>query len=325
MHFVSDTVKINHIDSTDTTFKITNEISTDDLIKSINHVGLISPPILKLKANNRYIVVSGFRRIAACHFLGWGHIDARIVSVDESDLNCFKLSIADNAQNRQLNVIEQAVSISKLSIFFSNDDVALSQESKKLGLNVNTGLIKKLKEINTVHAELKKKIATGVIPLTIGLELGELEHGTAIVFSQIIEELNPTLNHQKEIIRLSKEISRLNNVPMSDIINDCIIADTINDPELDRNQKIKKIRRKLKQIRYPEIVRFETKYFALMQRIKLPESIHLIPPVNFEGNTYSINLVFQNLAQFKDINKILNKMQNHPDFAKIIEKELEDN
>ena len=324
MQIFSDTVAINHIDLNDTTFKISTDSSTDDLIESIENIGLISPLILKSKADSRYIVVSGFRRVAACRIIGWQHVDARIIGEAENDLDCLKLAIADNALTRQLNVIEQADSISKLSAFYA-DEIELSRESKKIGLNVNPGLIKKLKEINTVHPELVKKMAAGIISLTIGLELGNVEQSSAIAFLQIIERLNPTLNHQKEIFRLTKEISRLNNVPLSEVINDLIASDTINDPELDRNQKIKRIRQKLNQIRYPEIVRFETNYLTCLQNIKLPESIHLIPPKDFEGNNYSMHLNFQNLNQFKEINHVLNKLQDHPDFAKILEKEFEDN
>jgi len=324
MQVIFDSVEIHHIDLNDTTFKITTKRSTNDLVASIGNIGLISPPILKQAADDKYIVVSGFRRVDACRFLGWQHVDARIIIETENNLKPLRLAIADNSLNRQLNVIEQAVSISKLSDFYA-DDISLSRESQKTGLNVNPGLIKKLKKINSIHNELKKKIAAGLISLTIGLELVKLEHKDAIAFSHIIEALNLTLNHQKEIIRLIKEISRLNNVPMSEVINESIITDTIDDPELDRNQKIKKIRQYLKQIRYPEIVRFEKNYLNCMQRMKLPDSIHLIPPADFEGNNYSMHLDFQNLNQFKDINNVLNKLQDHVDFARILEKKFEDN
>ncbi len=324
MKIVSDTVEIYLIDLNDTTFKITTNISTDDLVESIKNLGLISTPILKRKADNGYTVVSGFRRVDACRSLGWQHIDARIICEAENNLMCFKLAVADNALNRPLNMIEQAVSISKLSKFYA-DEIILSREIKKTGLNVNPGLIKKLKKINTLHNELKNKLAAGVISLAIGLELGEVGHGTATAFLQIFAALNPTLNHQKEMIRLTKEISKLNNVSMTEVINDCHIMDTINDPELDRNQKIKKIRLKLKQVRYPEIVRFEKNYATLLQHIQLPESIHLIPPADFEGNNFSMRLAFQNQDQFRDINNRLNKLQDHPDFARILEKEFEDN
>lgn len=324
MQITADRIEINQIDLNDITFKITTDISTDDLIESIKNVGLISPPILRYTADKRYIVVSGFRRVGACRSLGWQHIDARVVSETQSDLNPLKLAIADNCLNRQLNVIEQSVSISKLSVFFP-DDITLSRESQKIGLNVNPKLLKKLRKINSVDNDLKEKISAGIIPFSIGLELSEMEQSEAIAISQIIEQLHLTLNHQKEIIRLAQEGARLNNVPILDVIKDGNVTDVINDPGLDRNQKIKKIRRYLKQIRYPEIVRFETNYLACLQRMKLPESIQLNPPADFEGNNFSMVLHFQDLKQFKTVNDRLNELQDHPDFAKILEKEFEDN
>jgi ParB family chromosome partitioning protein len=324
MQITADRIEINQIDLNDITFKITTDISTDDLIESIKNVGLISPPILRYTADKRYIVVSGFRRVGACRSLGWQHIDARVVSETQSDLNPLKLAIADNCLNRQLNVIEQSVSISKLSVFFP-DDISLSRESQKIGLNVNPKLLKKLRKINSVDNDLKEKISAGIIPFSIGLELSEMDQSEAIAISKIIEQLHLTLNHQKEIIRLAQEGARLNNVPILDVIKDCNVTDVINDPELDRNQKIKRIRRYLKQIRYPEIVRFETNYLTCLQRMKLPESIQLNPPADFEGNNFSMVLHFQDLKQFKTANDRLNELQDHPDFAKILEKEFEDN
>ena len=152
-----------------------------------------------------------------------------------------------------------------------------------------------------------------------------MEQSEIFAFSQIIEELHLTLNHQKEIIRLVKEISRLNNVPILDVINDCNVADVISNTEYDRNQKIKKVRQYLKKMRYPEIVRFETNYLTCLHRIKLPDSIHLNPPAEFEGNNFSMNLHFQNMSQYKAVIDVLTELQDHPDFAKILEKEFEDN
>ena len=324
MNIIADSVDISQIDLDDTTFKITTDESTDDLVDSIKNVGLISPPILMRKSGGRYTIVCGFRRIDACRLLGWKHIEARVIPVCSNDARNLILAIADNTYNRQLNLIEQAVSISKLSKYYE-DDTALTREANKAGLPVNPGLVKKLKKINAAHEALKRKMAADVISLTIGLELAELELATALVLIRIIEELKLTLNHQKELIRLVKEISLIKQVPAANIINDVIISKIINHPEIDRNQKIKKMRHTLKQIRYPEIVRFEEKYFDHLQRMDLPESIHLIPPADFEGNNYSMSLNFNNRSQFQRIVETLTQLQNHPDFAKILEKNFEDN
>ena len=73
-------------------FHITTREYLDDLTASIQHAGLISPPIL-IKQNSGYTIVSGFRRIAACQKLGWNEIIACILEPDMSHLDCLKLAI----------------------------------------------------------------------------------------------------------------------------------------------------------------------------------------------------------------------------------------
>lgn len=319
-----DSVDLCHIDLSDTTFKITTNICSDNLIDSIRNVGLISPPTLARKSGGGYTVVCGFRRIAACDFLGWRRIDARILQVPENGLNRLLLAVADNIHTRPLNIIEQAAAVSKLGAYF-DDDIALSREAGRVGLCVNPGLIKKLKKINTVPLALKEKIAADVISLTIGLALSKLESAAIKAFVQVIEDLKLTLSHQKEMIQLVKEISRIKEMPIADMIDEVIVGQITSDPELDRNQKIKKMRHTLKQMRYPEIVCFEKNYFHHLQHLQLPESVHLVPPADFEGNNYAMQLNFQDLAQFKTIVAALNLLQDHPDFAKILDKNFEDN
>jgi ParB/RepB/Spo0J family partition protein len=319
-----DSVDLRHIDLSDTTFKITTGASSDNLIDSIRNVGLISPPIIARKPGGGYTVVCGFRRIAACAFLGWLRIDARIIESSENETNCLLLAIADNTHTRLLNVIEQAAAVSKLAVY-SSDDIALSREARKASLSVNPGLIKKLKKIDTVPAALKEKIAADIISLTIGLELAKLESAAVMAFVRIIEALKLTLSHQKEMIQRVKEIAKINEMPIADFVDQVIVDKIINDPELDRNQKIKKMRHTLKQMRYPEIVCFEKKYSNHLQQIQLPDSVHLVPPTDFEGSHYAMQLNFQDLPQFKTIVETLNQLQDHPDFAKILDKNFEDN
>ena len=68
------------VDQADRSFQITTQTSIDDLKASIPDIGLLNPPVLKEHAQG-YIVISGFRRIAACLALEWPSIRARIVPI----------------------------------------------------------------------------------------------------------------------------------------------------------------------------------------------------------------------------------------------------
>ena len=76
-HF--QTIPLSRIDLQDDTFRITTRTDVNDLLRSIQYDGLITPPLL-IKKSSAFIIVSGFRRIAACLELEWKEITARILS-----------------------------------------------------------------------------------------------------------------------------------------------------------------------------------------------------------------------------------------------------
>lgn len=323
MQFFSETIELGRVDSNDATYQISTQKSVEDLIASIRQVGLLSLPLLRSVDAGRLIIVSGFRRILACRELGWDRLDARIVGSAVSDLECCRLAIADNASNRTLNPIEQSVAISKLSTFF-DDDRTLSLEAQKSGLYANPDLIKKLKKLTTLYPELFDPIVSGVLSLTIALELGNLDRDAALVLLNLFEALKPTLNHQKEILTMAREISLAGNRPIFQLVRE-VTANIIDDQDLDRPQKIQKIRDQLQRLRYPEMVRFEKTFQERLQRLNLPETIRLLPPVNFEGINFTLSFTFQNINQFKSGNEFLCHLANKPDFKKILDKDIEDN
>ena len=325
MQFSSETIELGRVDSADTTYHISTQKSVEDLVASIRQMGLLSLPLLRLVEAGRWIIVSGFRRIAACRELGWDRMDARIVSPTANDLDCCRLAIADNnTGNRVLNIVEQSVAVSKLSAFF-DDDRLLSREAQKSGLQVNPELVKKLKKINALYPELAAPLISGVLPLTIALELGNLDRDAALMFLHLFETLKPTLNHQKEMLTLTREIALARHTPIVQWIRDVAGEGLLTDQNLDRHQKIHIIRDHLQRLRYPAMVRFEKIFQERLKRLNLPESIRLVPPVHFEGTDFTVSFTFQNVNQFKSGSEFLCRLGNQPDFKKILDKDVEDN
>jgi len=317
------TIELSRVDLTDTTYQISTPTPAEGLMTSIREVGLLSPPLLRASSPDRFIIISGFKRISACRELGLDPVDARIVGEGLSDLDCCRMAIADNTSNRALNAVEQSAAVLKLSAFF-DDDRTLSLEARKAGLDVNPELVKKLKKLTMLHAEMMAPIASGALPLTIALELGRLDRDAALAFLNLFEILKPTLNHQKEMLTLSREISAAGRIPILQVIRD-VTADMMMYESLDRPQKIQKIRNNLQRLRYPEMMRFEKQFQKRLLRLNLPECIRLVPPAHFEGTQFTLSLTFEDISQFKACTDILNPLVHHPDFKKILDKDVEDN
>ena len=79
--------------------------SLDELMMSIDKVGLLQPVVVK-PMEDGFEVVAGNRRFEACRRLGWIKIPCHIVELDDKE--SFEVSLVENVQRNMLNSIEEA-------------------------------------------------------------------------------------------------------------------------------------------------------------------------------------------------------------------------
>lgn len=310
MRFKIKTVPLSSIDSEDNTYRVTTRTILDDLINSINKVGLINPPLLIAKGS-AFISVCGFCRIEACRYLGWAALEAKILGSDTSRLQCAKIAIADNAMQRQLNLIEKSKALSMLSSFYK-DTASLSKAALQLGLPENPALIKKIKNICRLPLSIQNCILSNTVSLSMAAELGMLEEGAAILLANLFHEFKLSLNKQKEIITLIKEIAFRENISTMEALRKCNFPDILNREDIDRTQKTQKIRAYLKQRRFPEITRAKREFENNVKKLKLGKGIKLISPADFEGQTYMLNLRFNSIKELQERAVKLNNIVKNP-------------
>ena len=316
MHFKIKTVPLSCIDSEDNTYRVTTKTRLDDLINSINKVGLINPPLL-IERGSEFTIVCGFRRIETCRYLGWAALEAKILDSDTNRLQCVKIAITDNALQRQLNLIEKSKALNMLSSFYE-DFSSLSKAASALGLPENPSLIKKIKNICRLPLSIQDYILSNTISLSMAVELGMLEQDAGILLANLFHEFKLSLNKQKEIITLIKEIAFRENISIIEVLGKCDFPDILNRKDIDRTQKTQKIRAYLKQRRFPEITRAKREFENNVKELKLGSGIKLIPPADFEGQTYMLNLRFNTIKDLQERVVKLNNIVKNPILEKIL-------
>jgi ParB family chromosome partitioning protein len=315
-HFQS--IALSRINLQDDTFRITTRTDVNGLLESIQDDGLITPPLL-IKKNSTFIVVSGFRRIAACRKLDWKEITARILKPESGALECLRLAIAENALQRSLNLIEASRCLQKLSLFIPNSR-HLAESTSSLGLPDNPAIIDKIKSLSLLPRPIQISILTDTISLAMAKELEALEADCAMAFTRLFDQLKIGLNKQKEIVTLVKEIARRDGLSMQEVMEDNDIIEIMTCRDLDRGQKSRKLRSYLRQRRYPSIAAAEKTFEIHRKKLNLGNDIQLIPPREFEATTYSLKLIFSNLEHLKILQTRFNKIIQQPDFKKILER-----
>jgi hypothetical protein len=307
---------LSAIDPEDDTYRITTQTSIDDLVDSIKDVGIINPPLI-IKKKSEYGTVCGFRRIEVGRCLGWRNIEVKLLGADTKRLECAKLAIVDNLHQRPLNLIETSRSIHLLSDCL-DDKRNLVEFASTLGLAKNPSMIRKIEKLYYLSRPIQNCILSNTISLSIALELGMLQTDGGIAFVDLFEKLNASLNKQREIVTLVKEIALRENISILEVLQDDDLCSILNHTEIDRTRKTQKIRMYLKTRRFPAITNAENVFQTRLKDLKLGSGIKLIPPQNFEGTTYTIMLNFKNLAELEARSAILDSIIQNPILNKIM-------
>jgi len=308
--FVCQSIDLTSIDLEDYTFRITTDTRIEDLILSIKSVGLLNPPIL-IKKTSGFQIISGFKRISACLSLGMTEISARIVDSDRKKLECVKFAITENSLQRTLNLIEQSRSLYMLSGFYKDND-HLTQAASALGFPDNPSIINKIKKICKLPHNIQNGVLSNTISLSMALELGMYEKHVGSAFAILFNHLKLSLNKQREIITHIKEISIIENISIINLLTKGHLREISDDKDLDRSQKINKIRLYLKQRRYPEITRADKDLEIKIKKLKLGSNMRLIPPKNYDASIFSLNLQFASIEQLRENKKAIEKIIQNP-------------
>jgi hypothetical protein len=309
------------IDFDDEHFKISLESELAELVDSIKGYGILNSPLLKFN-NGRYVIISGFKRLMASRALGENHSLCRIIDVDD-ELLCAEISIIENSMNRSLNVIEQIRSINLLKKYIDGDsDRFFKKACRLLRIPQNKKLIQKLIMISTLPESLLKLINDAVVPLSVAIELVTFDEETMPQFNFLFSQFKVSLNKQKELLVLVRELAKIGLKRQKDVLDEviCLFHDEIRKNP-DKNFVFKVIRNSLYTKRYPEIDKEIKKCESLLAKLNLPDGIKFVLPDYFEGRACQMTIQFKDIQELKQMNEQIEKVALKPEMMQILQRD----
>ena len=203
---------------------------------------------------------------------------------------------------------------------FFKDVSALGKSLSVMGLPDNQSIIKKIKGLYHLPGFVQSGILSNTISLAMALELGRLQLEAGECLAKLFQTLTLSLNKQREILSLLKEISLREDISIRKVLENDNLQKILTNKNLDRNQKIREIRIYLKQRRFPVITAAEKEFEKHVKKLKLGSGTKLIPPDNFEGTTYTLKLFFKNLIELKDRKASFDALIKNPSLNKILDR-----
>lgn len=96
---------------------VIEDASIQELSDSIKQQGLLQPILVRKLDNERYEIIAGERRWRACHLAGLDEVPVLLNQVD--DETAMAIALVENLQREDLNPIDQARAMARLSEEFS--------------------------------------------------------------------------------------------------------------------------------------------------------------------------------------------------------------
>ncbi|MEW5910457.1 MAG: ParB N-terminal domain-containing protein [Thermodesulfobacteriota bacterium] len=314
---VKKKIRISRIDEKETGFRITTSTCPDDLVRSVQSLGMIHLPILFQKKSG-FQILSGFKRIEACRRLGITEINALILDPGTPEKSRAILAISDNSFQRELNLIETSRALNLLSRYFPNPE-ALSGAASGLRLPEHPVMISKLRKLSHLPEPVQDAVGAGAISLPVALALFELDPETAIPIATLFCELKLGFNQQRELMLLFEEIAFREQISLLDLVFDATLQKIRTDPDMDGNLKIRQIKAALMKRRFPYKTSMEEEFQLLVKKMKLGRGVLIKPSREFEAGNYSLTLEFEDMDSLKRYHEVLDKITGSLEFKRFIE------
>lgn len=167
----------------------------DELTESISKVGLLQPIIVRA-VDNRFEIVGGNRRLAACRKLGMRKILCHILTLD--DKAAFEASLIENLQHETLNPIEEAEAFKGyVEDYGYGGETELAEKIGKSEQYVSARI-----RILSLPPEIVHKISELVITPSHAIELIGLDCSQQRLVSDLITRKHISTREVRKLVKL---------------------------------------------------------------------------------------------------------------------------
>lgn len=286
-------IDISQIDFDKDDFCHRSRLHDEGLCNSIQRQGIIVPPLF-IKNGDRFILLSGFKRMYCLRRLKKREVSGLVISrEDKNPQELFLLALESN-RNSLLSDFDKGIALEKgRKIFSFNDTLLRSQVAPLLGLPPS---LKVVEEYMRIHSLIH--------PLKVLIEEEHISFKGACVLAHCSRE-EQTLLYKQVLPRCFFSASELKIV--CDVLNNILKRDSLSLTTLLKRHTIQKILRQknssprqrgalliqyLKEVQGPSCTAMRKNFTRMKKRLKFTKNIQLKEPVNFEEDFSTLAIQF---------------------------------
>lgn len=274
------------------------QTADDVLTASVRQLGVAVPVILT--RDKPYRLISGYKRIHAARSVGLENIPALIVQRDLSDQDLFVLALVSNLQSPwtdfdRAHVIHKADAILK----FKKSQI-VETILPILGLGASEHVLQDYGRISKLNPALIQRLELCRLPLSVLREFSGLSSEDQKVFAnQVLPQIHLTASEIKDVVMGMSDLIKNHELSLEALLVQKGFRQILENPKWDKKQKAQKLTTAFRQLRFPALGEYETKFKNLSAQICNDSTMKIEAPEFFEAQGFRIHIEARSAESLK--------------------------
>ncbi len=277
-----------------------DEIS-ETLQESFSKTGVLHPPIVIQTAENRFLIVHGFKRL-----LFLKKYDSNLTPVclniaqDSSHSFILDILLTDQSDPTQLTLAEKAQFLKISSRFFDTDTI-IDRYLPRLKLKQRKSTYYNALEILKQDKEILQAIHAGELKEKMVAELLKLRHPVdrrALVL--LFKQLALGDGKQRKLFILLRDLAFRQESTIEDYLSQKEIQQILNHGEMNIPQKIQHLGVLLGNRLTPSSAQAEEEFNERVKKLHLPGHCSISHSKSFEKDQVTLAITFKNMIECKE-------------------------
>jgi ParB-like chromosome segregation protein Spo0J len=281
--------ELREIDLLDRTYYIPCFAGLAPLVKSIDRVGILNPPLLQELPGGRMIPVLGRRRLQAAVELGISQTEVKVVSDRVSEAEGFALALWDNFGHRTFDVASTAVVVRRLLDLLPTEVVA-DDFLPLLGVPARGPRLERLRAIGGLEEPVLQSLAMGRIQEKTAFILSGMSSDEQGALMELTDALGLNANKRAEVISHLADLSIFHGKPILEFLHAEEARSMVYDKDIPRPERAERFRRLIRSWKFPELVNSEIEFGEWLRGLPQSEGIAVRPAPGFENRECTVEI-----------------------------------
>ena len=300
-------VPCSSINLTDATYRLrpTDDNQLDQqLIENIRQTGILHPPLFHVEHGNRYIILSGRKRVLTAQSLGIREISGFVLPQSAKPMLKWQTILTHALIGSRLSCIEQATFFSRAA-----KELSISEQLFLLPLlkrKPQQYVLQELALYLTLASKTIGALHAGYLQEKLGKKLAKLSFEDQQTIVELIRYYKFGGTKQKKLVNAAFDLVMRTGHSFKEILDEWNQNPTKAE---NRPQQAIALLSRLEAQCFPKSTIAREQFKKFQRQLQIPESCTLTPALSFEDNSLTLSMVFKNQDEF---------LQHWPSLKKIM-------